>query len=143
MLAAITTRTTTARWVAFYTVGAVGMGVQLGTLWLLAGPCGVPYLVATALAVEAAILHNFLWHEHWTWSDRTRSVHGSRGAVLGRLARFHAASGLLSILGNVVLTALLVTHLGTGYLVGNVFAVAACSLATFVAADRLVFLNRG
>jgi putative flippase GtrA len=28
------------------------------------------YLLATALAVETAVIHNFLWHQRFTWSDR-------------------------------------------------------------------------
>jgi putative flippase GtrA len=32
-----------------------------------------PYLAATALAVEAAVVHNFFWHERFTWADRIKS----------------------------------------------------------------------
>jgi putative flippase GtrA len=54
------------RWFKFNSVGAIGVGVQLAVLTLLAGQLGVNYLVATALAVETAVLHNFVWHEKWT-----------------------------------------------------------------------------
>ena len=40
------------------------------------------------LAVEAAILHNFLWHERWTWSDRAAA-----GRRLDRLAAFQRHRG--------------------------------------------------
>ena len=60
------------RWIKFNAVGAIGVGVQLLMLTLLA-KAGVYYLISTGLAVEAAVLHNFLWHEHYTWRDRTHA----------------------------------------------------------------------
>ncbi|PYR57375.1 MAG: hypothetical protein DMF91_19605 [Acidobacteria bacterium] len=47
---------------AFVAVGTVGFLVQLAVLAALLA-AGCPYLPATAAAVEAAVLHNFLWHE--------------------------------------------------------------------------------
>ena len=57
------------RWLKFNLVGTIGIGVQLGMLYLLTS-LGVDYMLATALAVESAVLHNFLWHERFTWPDR-------------------------------------------------------------------------
>jgi putative flippase GtrA len=57
------------RWAAFNAVGLAGVAVQLACLALLVH-AGSHYLAATALAVEAAVLHNFLWHQRWTWRDR-------------------------------------------------------------------------
>ena len=51
------------RWAKFNAVGAAGVAVQLGLLALLESVLRLQYLVATALAVEAAVLHNFAWHE--------------------------------------------------------------------------------
>ena len=124
------------RWLVFNTVGLVGVGVQL--LALAAGTelLRLDYRVATALAVEAAILHNFAWHECWTWRDR------GRGRRWMRLLQFNAVSGTVSITANVVLTALYVTMLGIHYLLANMAAIASCSLVSFLANDRLVFHAR-
>jgi putative flippase GtrA len=68
------TRTATlVRWCKFNLVGAVGICVQFGVLFLLKSVVHFNYLAATALAVEAAVVHNFLWHERYTWADRTKS----------------------------------------------------------------------
>ena len=64
------TRETLTRWLAFNGVGALGVIVQLAVLALLVHGASVHYLVATAIAVEAAVLHNFAWHQRWTWRDR-------------------------------------------------------------------------
>lgn len=122
------------RWCKFSLVGALGIGVQLGTLALL-NAAGVQYLVATGLAVEAAVLHNFVWHQNFTWRERG-------GAILGRLARFHLTNGAISMLGNLALMRLLVGCLGMPAVPANLVSIAVCSLANFFAADRLVFLAR-
>jgi putative flippase GtrA len=126
-------------WVKFNTVGAVGIGVQLGALALFAGTLGLDYLKATALAVEAAVLHNFVWHERWTWADRTGAGPRSWRAALNRLLRFHLSTGAISIGGNLLLMRLLVGSLGLHFLAANLLTIAACSIANFLASDRLVF----
>ena len=120
----------------FYAVGAVGIGVQLAALAIFKSGLGLGYLAATALAVEAAILHNFFWHERWTWADRTRSLPADRA---GRLVRFHLTNGAVSILGNLALMQALAGRLHVPYLAANAIAIALCSLLNFLAADRLVF----
>jgi putative flippase GtrA len=137
-------RSTRERVCAFYAVGAMGMCVQLATIWLLAGWGGLHYLLGTALAVEVSVMHNFIWHERWTWADRSTPVRATSEPdggtpVLKRLIRFHLATGLISLWGNVALTALFVAVFGAEYLLANVMAIAACSAFTFLAADRLVF----
>ena len=93
------------RWLKFNFVGAVGIVVQLAALALFTKGFGWNYLLATAAAVELAVLHNFVWHERFTWKDRAG---GSRVAMAGRLLRFHAGNGLVSIGGNLLLMRLLV-----------------------------------
>lgn len=129
-----TWRATGKRWCKFSLVGAMGMVVQLGTLALLTA-AGVHYLRATALAVEAAVLHNFAWHQNFTWSDRG-------GKILGRLARFHLTNGAISILGNMALMRLLVGYCGLPVVPANLGSITVCWLANFLAADRVVFLRR-
>src|SRR5437870_891334 len=58
------------RFAKFAAVGAGGIIVQVITLAILLRAAPAHYLLATALAVEAAILHNFAWHMRWTWADR-------------------------------------------------------------------------
>ena len=123
-------------WLKFNTVGLLGMGFQLIALALLKGGLGLNYLAATLIAVESAVLHNFIWHERWTWWERTRR---NASGVLGRLFRFHMANGLISIVGNLALMWLLVSRLHVHYLVANVTAIAACAILNFLASDRLVF----
>ena len=124
------------RWGVFNLVGLFGFAVQLSTLFLLKRFAGFAYMVATAIAVEIAVLHNFIWHEHVTWSDVVRPL---RHGVVQRLIRFHIANGIISILGNLAITWALVECLHVPYLAANGVSVLICSLLNFVAADRFVF----
>src|SRR5262245_41304223 len=98
------------RWARFASVGMMGFAVQLALVHVLTGVAGIDYLVSVVIAVEAAILHNFIWHERWTWRDRVTGA--GREAVYARLVRFNVAAGLISILGNVGFTALFVELVG-------------------------------
>jgi putative flippase GtrA len=128
-----------ARGFRFYAVGAIGIGVQLAALWLLRGRLGLHYLVATALAVEIALLHNYLWHERWTWADRPASVRER----LGRVIRFHASNGVLSLIGNVALMRVLAGAFGMHYMAANVASIAAVAIANFLASEYFVFRHEG
>ena len=90
---------------------------------------------ATLVATEAAVLHNFLWHLRWTWADRPGSVR----AAGGRLLRFNLSNGGFSLVGGAAIMALLVDALGVHYLLANLVAVLAVSIANFLASDRFVF----
>ncbi len=119
----------------FYLVGGIGIAVQLGALAALTH-AGVNYVVATALAVEAAVVHNFLWHQHYTWGERKTA---GFGGFLWRLLKFNGTTGVVSVGGNVVLMRLLVGEAGFRPVVANIITIASCSLLNFLVSDRAVF----
>ena len=124
------------RWIKFNAVGGAGIVVQLTALWLLRSALHQNYLVATTLAVETAVLHNFLWHERYTWADRVRI--SLRESSL-RLLKFNLTNGGISIVGNLLLMQLFVGDLHVNFVVANLVAIAVCSILNFVVSDRLVF----
>ncbi len=97
------------------------------------------YLIATALAVEAAVLHNFAWHERWTWRDRARH---ERGGWWKRLLRFQLSTGAFSIGGNAACMWLFEGIWGVPYLISNLASIGACSILNFLANEWWVFSNR-
>jgi putative flippase GtrA len=122
----------------FAGVGFVGFAIQLLALNTLSR-FGVHEGYAVAMAVEISILHNFAWHERWTWSDRRT---GSAWGILYRLLRFNFASGIVSILGNVGLTIVCSRALHLPLMVANTLAVLTLSALNYAVADRLVFNGR-
>ncbi len=124
------------RWLIFNVVGAIGFVVQLAALTLLTAVLRWSIVPATALAVEIAVVHNFFWHERWTWGDREVSGWNSS---LRRFLAFNLSNGALSIAGNVVFTLVFLNTLPVNYLAANTLAIAVCSILNYVVSDRLVF----
>ena len=124
------------RWCKFNFVGAIGVGIQFATLFFLKSIFHLNYLWATGIAVEAAIVHNFVWHEQFTWGDR---VQPSWRSSLARFIRFNMTTGLVSLVGNLALMRVMVGFGAMNYLVANAMAIALCSVANFMVSDRWVF----
>ena len=125
------------RFLRFNAVGALGIAVQVATLWLLAGPLRVHYLVATAIAIEVSVLHNFFWHLRWTWAPQDAA--DPQDHVFFRCLAFHAGNGLVSMLGSLALMPLFVGRLGMHYIVANLSAIGCTGLVNFLLGDRLIF----
>jgi putative flippase GtrA len=120
------------RWLKFNLVGGIGIAVQLLALIVLKAGLNLNYLIATARAVEIAVIHNFLWHERFTWADRS-------GAGFNRFLKFNLTTGLFSIGGNLVLMKLLVDLGHRNYLLANGITITACSVVNFLVSDGFVF----
>ena len=129
------------RFCKFNFVGGMGILVQFTALFLLKSVLQVNYLAATAIAVEAAVVHNFIWHDQFTWADRTRidRVIPSWRSSLPRLARFNLTTGAVSILGNLALMKVMVGLGHMNYLLANGIAIALCSVANFLLSEEWVF----
>jgi putative flippase GtrA len=124
------------RWLKFNAVGGLGIAVQLVVLTALKAELHFNYLSATALAVEAAVVHNFLWHEKFTWADR------ASGGSFARFLKFNMSTGLVSIAGNILLMKLLVDALALRFLIANGIAITTCSLFNFAMSDEFIFPRR-
>ena len=123
------------RWLKFTLVGGLGIGVQLAALKLLL-LASIDVYLATPLAVELAVLHNFVWHERFTWKDRP----GGRRDRLMRLLRFHLGNGLVSILGNELIMWVLLSRFHmTRPMIANFIAIAICSFLNFALSEWFVF----
>jgi putative flippase GtrA len=125
------------RLLKFSFVGAMGVAVQLGALAVLLA-AKADYRLATGLAVECAVIHNFIWHRRFTWAERASP---RKRDTLAPCLRFHLSNGLISLVGNLLLMRLLVGWLGFPVLPANIAAIAACYAANFMASDHWVFLG--
>jgi putative flippase GtrA len=122
-------------WLRFNAVGIIGVVVQLVILAVLKTGFGWSVQVATVIAVELTVLHNFVWHERWTWAYRELGI----GGIPKRLLRFNISNGLISIVGNLVLMEALAVRLHLHYMLANILAIITCSLANYFVSDKLVF----
>jgi putative flippase GtrA len=120
----------------FNLVGLLGAALQLLLLFGLTKCLHMAAVAATPVAVEIVVLHNFAWHERFTWRDRQPTSIRQRAA---RLWRFHAGNGLTSLLGNTVLVYFLVERLRAPMLPAAIGAIILCSVINFFVADRWVY----
>jgi dolichol-phosphate mannosyltransferase len=121
------------RFIKFGTVGASGVLVNLGVLYL-----GQEFLftairshdmrlnVSLGLAIFCATVSNFYWNRVWTWSDRTR--HPDKHLILhfGQ----YALACWVGIVVQVILTKLFVIYLH--YLIANALAIVLASVFNFL-----------
>lgn len=125
------------RWWKFNLVGAMGSTLQLSLLAILNRWTRGHYLYATVAAVESTLLHNFAWHQRYTWCGRCCD-----SSTIARLARFHFSNGLVSMLGNVMVMRFLVHDAHMPALLSNCVAILSCSIINFGVGDTWVFRCR-
>ena len=125
------------RWGKFNLVGAVGVAVQLAALAVFNRLAPGHYLCATAAALEVTLLHNFVWHLHYTWRDRR-----DRSMIAVQLIRFHLSNGMVSLVGNLALMRILVGEAHLPVLVANGIAILCCSIVNFCLGNNWVFVAR-
>ena len=121
------------RFVRFSAVGMLGAAVQLAVLYLGTRVLGIPYVAATVIAVEIALLHNFGWHEMWTWKNLPW-----RGWPV-RLMRFQLSNGAISVASNAALTFVFHEFARLPVLAANVAAMTITALVNFHLGKRWVF----
>lgn len=106
----------------FALVGLVGAAVNQSLLFVLHGVAALPLVLASAMATESAILHNYAGNELWTFHTRRLD--------LGRMLRFNAVS-----LGALVITVSVLWGLQRlspwHYLLDNLVAIGAGSTWNF------------
>jgi dolichol-phosphate mannosyltransferase len=118
----------------FGVVGVSGIGVNMGTLYLLTEFARIPYFIGSLIAIELSILSNFWLNHIWTWKDRSEF-----GTVLGKVVRYHVGAGLTAILGNYLVLIALTEFFGINYLISNLIGIGVGTLGNFVINDLWTF----
>jgi putative flippase GtrA len=105
----------------FSIIGFGGILISTGLLYLFARGLGLPLVVAAGLAVELAVISNFLQNSGWTFACQPS---------LPRFAKFNVSS-LAGLTVNVT-GVLLLTRLGLYLLAADLIAVAAGFAVNYV-----------
>jgi dolichol-phosphate mannosyltransferase len=116
--------------IRFGLVGLSGVIVNTVILSWLVWSLGLPVLLASALATEAAILSNFLLNDRWTFRTAAH-----QGRLVGRLLRFNG----VALGGMAITTAVLAALAAHGHLpllLANLLAVGAAMVWNYVVNDR-------
>lgn len=113
----------------FCLVGASGVVVNMGLLWLLTEIAGLFYLISAVVAIESSIINNFIWNDLWTFRERRMAGWKAR---LERLAKFNLVSAA-GIGINLGILWLLTEALSWHYLLSNLCGIAAATVWNFLA----------
>lgn len=124
-------------WSKFNLVGILGVVLQLFLLKIFI-TIGVSYVLSTLIAVEITIIHNFFWHENWTWQEYTSKANKFSDRLF-RLAKFNSTTGGISLLGNLVLMKIFVGVFNLPILIANLLAIICCSTLNFLVSHKVVF----
>jgi len=117
----LTERAKLARAARFCVVGGTGTAINTAVLYLLSRGLGLPLPVSSAIAVELAILSNYMLNDRFTF--------GARRPSLRRLAKFNLTS--VAGLGvNVVIVWLLTWH-GVYFIAANFVGIAVAVVVNY------------
>jgi dolichol-phosphate mannosyltransferase len=114
------------RFLRFCVVGLSGVVVNEGALWFFTAVGGLYYVYASLLAVELAIVNNFLLNDRWTFRERSRQQPGLRNYIK-RFWQFNLICGVGALLNVVVLWAL-TAFAGVYYLLSNLVGIGVSTL---------------
>ena len=109
------------RFVRYCLVGCSGLVVHLGMLALLREKSFLGKLEAPAVAIEFAIINNFIWNEWWTFRDRSRLAPHLL-ARLFRFTQFNLVCGVGALL-DLFIVWLFAIRLNCPYFATNVLAI--------------------
>jgi dolichol-phosphate mannosyltransferase len=116
------------RFLKFCLVGASGVGVNEGLLWLLKEKAGLPYLGSAAVAIETSIITNFILNNYFTFPERNQP--GAK-AFFSRLLKFNLVS--LAGLGiNLGILWLFTDVFGVYYLLSNLVGIVVAFLWNYL-----------
>jgi|SRR6476469_5685098 putative flippase GtrA len=112
------------RFQKFLVVGAVGLGVNQGMLFLLHQGFGSHLIISSTIAIFTSMIVTFVLNEHWTWHDR------GGGPLIHRIAKYFPIN-LVGLVINVLVLKALVTEANMHYLVANLFGAGAAAIWNF------------
>jgi dolichol-phosphate mannosyltransferase len=125
------------RLIKFGIVGASGVLVNVGTLFLLTEFGGIPYFLASLIAIELSIISNFTINLLWTWRDRSEE-----GTLWKMVVRYHVGAGATAVLGNYVILIALTELFGMHYMISNLIGIAVGTFSNYLINDLWTFKTK-
>ena len=119
--------------VQYYIVGASGVLVNLGILYLLADIAGFWYVASQVVAISVSITSNFFFNRYWTFKN---SIEDQRNSVMYVKFIIVSAIGMGIQLG---ITYLLVETSGFYHMYGAIIGIAIASAINYVLNRRVTF----
>ena len=125
------------RLIKFGIVGASGVVVNVGGLYLFTEYARIPYFVASVIAIELSILSNFTINLLWTWRDRSKE-----GTLWTKIVRYHIGAGATAFLGNYLILIALTEFFGMHYMISNLIGIAVGTFSNYLINDLWTFKKK-
>ncbi len=123
------------RLIKFSIVGVIGAGINTGFLWVLTDFAGLFYLYSSVVAIEIAIIMQFLMNDRWTFKER-KTTHA--GQFIKRILKSNLwRSGGLAV--NIGILYLLTEYMDVYYLLSNIFGIICAFLLNYILESRLTW----
>ena len=119
--------------VQYYIVGASGVLVNLGILYMLADIAGFWYVASQVVAISVSITTNFFFNRYWTFRS---SIEDQRNSVMYLKFIIISAVGMAIQMG---ITVTLVESSGFYHMYGAGIGIAVASAINYVLNRRLTF----
>ena len=123
----------------FLLVAWMGMVVNSGYLYVFKGVLGVRLIPASMMAIEIAIIHNFIWFRHWAWKDRKSE---NRQPFFKQLLMYNVATGIVDLSANVTILWVLSTLFHVHYMLANILGMLAGPFIKFWLNDKVIFREK-
>ncbi len=123
------TRSGYIRLLNFGLVGGSGVVVNQGMLMLLRLSPDLALEIRSLLAIETAIITNFLLNYYWTWRDRKSSETGHKRTAF---LKFNLSSGVIAVVFNYLPLLLFVNEFAWNEDLSNIIGIAIASAANFL-----------
>jgi putative flippase GtrA len=127
------------RLIRFSIVGVIGALINTGLLWLFTYLAGIYYLLSSAIAIEIAILIQFLLNDRWTFKEK--KTKGVKQFIVRILKSNLWRSGGLVV--NIGILYLLTEYADIYYLISNIFGILCAFLWNYLFESRLTWEIRG
>ncbi len=122
-----------AQTIKYFLVGGIGVGVNLGLLYILTDILGIWYILSQGIAIAVSITNNFCLHRYWTFKNEIVEP-----KTLERYTKFFIVSvaGMGIQLG---LTFILVENFVIYYLYAAVLSIIAASAFNYLLNRKWTF----
>lgn len=123
------------RLIKFSIIGVIGAGINTGFLWVLTDFVGLFYLFSSPIAIEIAIIMQFLMNDRWTFKERkTKNIRQfSKRLLKSNIWR----SGGLTL--NIGILYFLTDYIGLYYLISNIFGIICAFMLNYALESRLTW----
>jgi dolichol-phosphate mannosyltransferase len=125
------------RLIKFGVVGASGVVVNVGSLYVITEFARIPYFVASLIAIELSIISNFTINLLWTWRDRS-----NEGTLWKKIVRYHIGAGATAVLGNYLILIALTEFFGMHYMISNLIGIAVGTFSNYLINDLWTFKKK-